>query len=64
MALGIFIATHTLGIYLGKASFKRDICILKRSLQEALDMGLQIRVGIGLSKKKSKGIPWKGDLKN
>lgn len=58
-ALGIFIATHTLGSYLGKESFKRDICILQHSLQKALDVGLQVGVGIGLSKKNQKAFPEK-----
>lgn len=59
MALGIFIPTHILGSYPGKESFKGDGCIHEHSLRDALDMGLQVGVDIGLSKKTLKAFPEK-----
>lgn len=50
IALGIFTATPNLGSNLGKESFIRDMCIFTQSLQEALCLGLQIGVDVGLPK--------------
>lgn len=62
IAVGVFTATHNLGSYPGKESFKRDTCVLTQSLQEALHMGLQIGVDIGLPKNIQKHS--KGQLRN